>query len=228
MTDRLVEILFSVTGVLLIPTLMILLFLFAATLWMCGDLAREAFDRRKSRRHWKDFIKRLQTGEAYASQFHSLRLIGYPSAFQKRIAGNSVTSDDHVKKNLDDVELDMARRLSWLSFLTRVGPMLGLVGTLLPLGPALRGLASDDLGTLASNLEVAFTSTVFGLLIGGLAYGANMIRRNWYDQDLSDLEFMIASGLSQDCANVDSRHSDQSPIASNGQPSVPHGERTDA
>ncbi len=85
----------------------------------------------------------------------------------------------------------MARRLSGLTLATRVGPMLGLVGTLLPLGPALRGLASEDLASLAGNLEIAFTATVFGLLIGGLAYAAGVLRRNWYDQDLSDLEFVL-------------------------------------
>ncbi|MHC5543900.1 MotA/TolQ/ExbB proton channel family protein, partial [Singulisphaera rosea] len=84
-----------------------------------------------------------------------------------------------------------ARRLSWLSFATRVGPMLGLVATLLPLGPALRGLESNNLGTLARELEIAFTSTVIGLLIGGLAYAAGLVRRNWYDQDLSDLEYLV-------------------------------------
>ncbi len=192
MTDRLVEILFAITEVLLSPVLILLVVLFAATLWMLGGLAREAVDRLQSRRAWRGFLERLRSGQVDPDRFETLLLTGYPAAFRKRIQTNgSAPPNERTRKCLDDLELDMARRLSRLSFLTRVGPMLGLVGTLLPLGPALRGLASDDLNTLASNLEVAFTSTVFGLLIGGLAYGASTLRRNWYDQDLSDLEFLL-------------------------------------
>jgi len=58
-------------------------------------------------------------------------------------------------------------------------------------GPALRWLASDDLAALAGDLEIAFTSTVFGRLVGGLAYAAGIVRRNWYDQDVAELEFVL-------------------------------------
>ena len=95
-----------------------------------------------------------------------------------------------MEKCLEDVELDITRRLSRLTFGTRLGPMLGLVGTLVPLGPALTGLASGDIQTLSGNLVIAFTTTVFGILIGGFAYAAGVVRRGWYEQDLSDLEFV--------------------------------------
>ena len=97
-----------------------------------------------------------------------------------------------MKKCLDDLEIDIARRLARLSLATRVGPMLGLVGTLIPLGPALTGLASGSLETLAGNLIIAFTTTVFGILVGGFAYAICLVRRAWYEQDLSDLEFLNA------------------------------------
>ncbi|MDR3634789.1 MAG: MotA/TolQ/ExbB proton channel family protein [Isosphaeraceae bacterium] len=192
MTDRLVELLFLVTGVLLPPVLVGLVLMTAATLWMLGGLAREALDRRRSQAAWKTLLADLKSGCGDVDAFSRLPLFGYPARFQTwSCAGDR--PDAGARKCLDDLEIDMARRLSWLSFGTRVGPMLGLVGTLLPLGPALRGLASDDLASLAENLEIAFTSTVFGLLIGGLAYGAGVLRRNWYDQDISDLEFVFSA-----------------------------------
>lgn len=190
MTDRLVEMLFLVTGVLLSPVLGALVVMTAATLWMLGGLAREVLDRRRVRPAWAAFLADLKAGSGEPDAFTRLSLSGYPARFQVWVRGADKTGAG-VRKGLDDLEIDMARRLSWLTFATRVGPMLGLVGTLLPLGPALRGLASDDLASLAENLEIAFTSTVFGLLVGGLAYAAGVIRRNWYDQDLSDLEFVL-------------------------------------
>ena len=97
-----------------------------------------------------------------------------------------------VKKCLDDLEIDVGRRLARLSLATRVGPMLGLVGTLIPLGPALTGLAAGNMDVLAGNLIIAFTTTVFGILVGGFAYAVSLVRRAWYEQDLSDLEFLVA------------------------------------
>ena len=45
---------------------------------------------------------------------------------------------------------------------------------------------------LAGNLIIAFTTTVFGILVGGFAYAVCLVRRTWYEQDLSDLEFLVA------------------------------------
>lgn len=190
MTDRLVDSLFLITGALLPPVLIALAVMAAAMLWMLGGLAREALERSRRGRRWRSFLAEHQAGRAGIAEFLALPLSGEPARFQARLRGTE-WSPPAAKKCLDDVELDIARRLSLLAFAIRVGPMLGLVGTLLPLGPALRGLASDDLQSLAANLEIAFTTTVFGLLIGGLAYGASLVRRNWYEQDLSDLESLL-------------------------------------
>lgn len=68
--------------------------------------------------------------------------------------------------------------------------MLGLMGTLIPLGPALMGLASGNVAEMARNLVVAFTATVVGLLVSGATYGIGLARRTWYARDVSDLEFL--------------------------------------
>lgn len=191
MTDRLVESLFLITCILLLPILIALVIMTAAMLWMLGGLAREALERLRHRKRWRAFLAEHRAGRAGIEEFMQLPLSGEPARFRARIRGLD-PSGPAAKKCLDDVEIDIARRLSALAFATRVGPMLGLIGTLLPLGPALRGLASDDLNALAGNLEIAFTTTVFGLLIGGLAYAAGLVRRNWYEQDISDLESLLA------------------------------------
>lgn len=190
MTGRIVEWFYAATSVMLAPVLALLTASAAATLWMLGDLAREAWDRRHAAKAWRRFLHERKAGLDGLEEFHRLPLVGYPARFRAAL-GRDGLAGPSAKKSLDDLEIDMARRLSWLSFATRVGPMLGLVATLLPLGPALRGLESNNLGTLARELEIAFTSTVFGLLIGGLAYAAGLVRRNWYDQDLSDLEYLV-------------------------------------
>ena len=69
---------------------------------------------------------------------------------------------------------------------------LGLMGTLIPLSPALEGLADGDVATLADNLRVAFSITVLGLLVGALAFAISLVRERLYGQDYSDLEYAAA------------------------------------
>ena len=189
MTDHVVEILYHLSSGLLAPTLALLMTFLALTLVMLGGLAREALERQVYSRAWRMFVHDLRSGKVAVDRFFELTVIGYPARIQRQI--RSLTNQPHiVEKCLEDVELDIARRLSRLTFGTRLGPMLGLVGTLVPLGPALTGLASGDIQALSGNLVIAFTTTVFGILIGGFAYAASVVRRSWYEQDLSDLEFV--------------------------------------
>jgi biopolymer transport protein ExbB/TolQ len=94
-------------------------------------------------------------------------------------------------KCLEDLEGEVAVSLSRMTWITRIGPMLGLMGTLIPLGPALTGLATGDITTLSSNLVVAFTTTVTGVFIGCAGFTMGLVRRNWYNGDISDLEYII-------------------------------------
>ena len=75
--------------------------------------------------------------------------------------------------------------------LVRIGPMLGLMGTLIPIAPALVGLAQGDVQTLSDNLVIAFSTTVVGLLIGGVAYVVSAVRDRLYTQDVSDIEYVL-------------------------------------
>jgi hypothetical protein len=68
--------------------------------------------------------------------------------------------------------------------------MLGLMGTLIPMGPALLALAGGDIETLAKNLVVAFGSTVLGLVAGLVGTFISLVRSRWYEQDMSDMEYL--------------------------------------
>jgi len=95
-----------------------------------------------------------------------------------------------VEKTIQNYEEKVARRTEITRILVRVGPMLGLMGTLIPMGPALLALSQGDVVTLANNLIIAFGTTVLGLLIGGIAYMMTEVRNRWYDRDLSDIAYI--------------------------------------
>ena len=96
-----------------------------------------------------------------------------------------------AEKLLQDYELKIADELMQARLVSRVGPMLGLMGTLIPMGPALIGLSSGNIQQLAANLVIAFSTTVLGLLAGGVAYCILLIKKKWYTQDLSDMEYIV-------------------------------------
>jgi biopolymer transport protein ExbB/TolQ len=85
------------------------------------------------------------------------------------------------------------RRLERTRILVRMGPALGLMGTLIPLSPALAGLADGDVQRLTDDLRVAFSVTVAGLLVGAVAYTVSLVRNRLYDQDYSDVEYMAVA-----------------------------------
>jgi len=96
-----------------------------------------------------------------------------------------------AEKVLQDYELKIAGELMQARLVARVGPMLGLMGTLIPMGPALIGLSSGNVQELAANLVIAFATTVLGLLAGGVAYCILLVKKKWYTQDLSDMEYVV-------------------------------------
>lgn len=114
----------------------------------------------------------------------------YGRRFTSMLSAELLTRVELLKL-LNDVELEAAHRLERTRMLVRIGPMLGLMGTLIPISPALVGLAQGDVQTLSDNLVIAFSTTVVGLLIGGVAYAVSAVRDRLYTQDVSDIEYVL-------------------------------------
>jgi biopolymer transport protein ExbB/TolQ len=189
--------LYHVAIVLLPPTLVLLLCLLGWTALLAGGLVRELVERRRAREAIEAALRALGKGrtgleEAWSSLAHARA--GLAARFRRDLS--TWPSDELSRaKHIDDLENEIAVSMSRLSLVTRVGPMLGLMGTLIPLGPALTGLATGDVAALAGNLVVAFTATVVGILVGVCAFGMGVVRRAWYSQDLSDLEYLSRRAL---------------------------------
>lgn len=98
--------------------------------------------------------------------------------------------ESQVEKLLQDYELRALKKLEPTKIVAQIAPMLGLMGTLIPLGPGLVGLMEGNFELLARSLIIAFSTTVLGLLIGLMAYAITTIRRRWYFQDISDIEYI--------------------------------------
>ena len=96
----------------------------------------------------------------------------------------------NLEKLLQKCDSFITKRLERTKVMVRLGPMLGLMGTLIPMGPALLALTRGDVDTLANNLIIAFGTTVVGLLVGAVSYIIYTMRRRWYDDDMNDIGYI--------------------------------------
>lgn len=89
---------------------------------------------------------------------------------------------------LRDTELSLWKSLDTLKIMVRVGPGLGLIGTLVPMGTGLAGLSQGDFSRLSGDLVIAFTTTVVGMALGLVCYVFFTIQRRWIERDLQHIE----------------------------------------
>ena len=90
--------------------------------------------------------------------------------------------------NVGDIERRAHRRIERADILTRTSPMLGLMATLISLGPGLTALSNGNLNLLAGAMLNAFDATVLGLAAGVMSFIVGRLRRRWYDEALSRWE----------------------------------------
>lgn len=116
----------------------------------------------------------------------------------KVINSHSLSSDSREAwaiNLIEEEEVAMAKSLEKIDIVTRIGPTLGLMGTLIPMGPGLAALGSGDVSTLASAIIVAFDTTVVGIGSGAVAYVISKVRRRWYEEYSSNLQLFVNAVL---------------------------------
>ena len=200
--QRIEEILFLVAEALRLPVLVAALLALGLVMIEGGAFAVELTRRR--RRDFSRLERALDDARAALDREDRpvavgvLRHVAWSRAMHTTIVA-LVTQDygrpggvERMAKRLADFDYASLRRLERTRLLVRAGPALGLMGTLIPLSPALAALAAGDVQRLSGNLRVAFSVTVVGILLGALAFGISLVRDRLYGQDLSDLEYVVA------------------------------------
>ena len=188
-----------ISSVLLYPVMIILFILTIWALVLIGGITSEYSNRNRDIKKAISGIKKakecMDSGKYDESVSALTNCCATPivSNYAKNVSRliaekNSV----QVEKILQDYELKVLKKLESTRIISHIAPMLGLIGTLVPLGPGLVGLIEGDITILANALVIAFSTTVIGLAVGGTAYAVTTIRRRWYAQDMSDIEYISA------------------------------------
>lgn len=98
----------------------------------------------------------------------------------------------HPHLGLDGLELHVLKQLEVQRIVSRVAPMLGLVATMIPMGPALVAVAAGNTKGMAENLVVAFAAVIVALLAAAITFVVQTVRKRWLLEELNAL--LIAHG----------------------------------
>ena len=183
------DILYWISSGLLVPVVLLLIFFFLRSLLLLGGFFSQYLTMRKSGIMLQKEVKKL----TYNNQSkHAERLpkgkLPVVTCISKMLENRN--SPAKVTFLLDEYECMVERELETPKMFTKMGPMLGLMGTLIPMGPALVGLSSGDIASMAYNMQVAFATTVIGLFAGGIGFVVKAVKQRWYRRDMGMLNYI--------------------------------------
>lgn len=204
MTSAIKEMLRAVASGLQVPTIVILLILVALTVVLLGSLVVEYFTERKQLSgSIPELIDALQgkDGRELAAVIENSGLLQrQKAAVLELVQRENLPLDTRIalaKKLLLDEEKHYVGRVRISDLISKIAPMFGLMGTLIPLAPGLIALGQGDTKTLSDSLLIAFDTTVAGLISAAVSLFISSVRKSWYAGYSSSLEAVMDAVL--DC-----------------------------
>lgn len=88
----------------------------------------------------------------------------------------------------DDLDVAAHRMMENARIATRVAPMLGLVATMIPMGPALKSLGDGNLANVSHNLTVAFSAVILALIAASITFYIVSVRRRWLAEEMAAIQ----------------------------------------
>jgi len=180
------DILYWISTGLLVPDIVLLIVLFGRALLLVGSFYGQYLSIRKTEALLRNELNALtpatvmELADKLPEKSSSL-VISYI---------RQVLQAHESPALLANFEIAADKDLAISKTLTKLGPILGLMGTLIPMGPALAGLASGDIASMAYNMQIAFATTVVGLVAGAVGFLTQQVKQRWYLQDMTNLEFL--------------------------------------
>lgn len=193
------KLLFWVANSLLIPDIILLLCLFIRSLILIGGTYNMYMTKRKNDKALDTLIKTLtpqkvdELRSALPARDNSLYM-GYLRDLLTQPA-----SADYSDFTITRFENEAEKDVSLAKMLAKVGPVLGLIGTLISMSPALVGLSTGDISGMAYNMQVVFATTVVGLVISAVGLVSMQFKQRWYAKDVNNLDY-VSSVLTETTA----------------------------
>lgn len=157
--------LFGIANILLIPDVIMLILFFFRSMVLLATTSMQYSARRR---------------DGYGGLYTKYRSLLYSREPDEAYA-------DYLASQM---ESEAAKDVNLSRLLTKLGPVLGLIGTLISMSPALVGLSTGDISGMAYNMQVVFSATVVGLVISVVGLFTQQLKSRWHQQDVSRLEYI--------------------------------------
>lgn len=183
------DILYWISTGLLVPVIVLLIFFFLRSLLLIGSFFGQYLAIRRTASLISTELDSLtkENVQSLAERLPKKNPSLVVTYMNRLLAADSAAMRQRL---LADFEIEADKDLSTSKTLSKMGPMLGLMGTLIPMGPALVGLSTGDIASMAYNMQVAFATTVVGLFAAAIGFITQQVKQRWYLQDMTNLEFV--------------------------------------
>ena len=185
------DIMFWISNGLLVPDVVLLILLFFRSLLLVGSFFGQYVGIRRTDKLIREQMEALSTDNVDSlpgklpEKSNALIII-----YMKKIMREQ-HNKAQLQRLLANFEIAADKDLATSKTLAKLGPILGLMGTLIPMGPALVGLSTGDIASMAYNMQVAFATTVIGLVAGAVGFLTQQVKQRWYLQDMTNLECLV-------------------------------------
>lgn len=169
------SLMYQVSNLLLTPVLLIIALLFLYAFFVLGIFLAQYFQRKynatKYQQAVRDFVINKTSIKPPIKGYHLFNKI-----------------NDDLLMTHQNLEVFALKLLEKQRIVTRLAPMLGLVATMIPMGPALKSLADGNVQGISENLIIAFAAVIFGLVTASITFWTVSIKKRWLVEELNDLE----------------------------------------
>jgi biopolymer transport protein ExbB/TolQ len=205
-------ILYTISTALLYPVVILLVILCLWMLIYTGGFIAECIKRKQFRTNGKltDSLEVIQTEQKLPQAMAEnlpVHITHYSRNLGKIIGEQSRFEDEKVEDLNQQKHYSLLREVDKIRLIVRIGPSLGLMGTLIPMGTGLAGLTRGDMAQLSSSLILAFTTTVVGLALGITAHFFSVAKERWAIEDMRYINLITEAMMKK-----------TEPMAKKGQP----------
>ncbi len=164
------QLMYQLSGWFMAPVLIAISVLFLYCLHELGGFAAQWWQRRQNMASYESTVLDNATG--------TTKLAGYP------LMAHAKQQPTATMEQLDVLAL---KQLEVLRITTRVAPMLGLIGTMIPMAPALKSLSDGNVQGISENLIIAFSVVIFGMVIASISFWIASVKKRWLATELVDI-----------------------------------------
>ncbi|WP_424353921.1 MotA/TolQ/ExbB proton channel family protein [Methanobacterium sp. MBAC-LM] len=202
-SEALSSLMYVIAQSLIIPVIAALLIFMVYTIIQVGGILSEYSNRIKTDvNEIEELLNSISTQETPDGIKEVAERSNLPKSHREILSKIAVNSnlgeksrEAFARKLIEAEQINAAKRIEKTDVIAKIGPAIGLMGTLIPLGPGLSALGSGDIASLSQNLVAAFDAAIVGLGAAAVAFTISRIRRRWYEDQLSTLDTLAESTL---------------------------------